>query len=88
MASPVTQTAPIAVPLAQIVCGVIGLAQSFIGLILTLNFFVIWTEKRPATAPLTNYFSNHIFCTERNISAGQIVTIPAKTTCANRTSLI
>ncbi len=46
--------------LAQIVVVVIGLAPPSIGLIITLNFFVIWTEKRPATAPLTNDFSIHI----------------------------
>jgi len=52
---------------------------------MTLNFFAIWTEKRPATAPLTNPFSNHIFLIVRNLSAGQFGTIPAKTTCANPT---
>jgi len=56
----VTLTTYTSGPLAQIVFGVIGLAPPSIGLILTLNFFVIWTEKRPATAPLTNDFINHI----------------------------
>jgi hypothetical protein len=53
-----------------------------------LSWFLlaIWTEKRPATSTLINDFSNYIFCSWRNISAGQSLPILAKTTCANHTS--
>jgi len=84
----VTLTNYTAGPLAQIVFSVIGLAPPFIELTLTLNFCVIWTEKRPATATLTIMSEKHISYTWRILSAGQFGTIPAKTTCANPTSQI
>jgi hypothetical protein len=45
---------------------------------MTFEFRVIWTEFRRATALMTNDFTNHISCTWSNLSAGQIVTNPAK----------
>jgi hypothetical protein len=45
---------------------------------MTLNFRFIWIEKRPATAPKTIDFTKLILYTMTNLSAGQIVTIPAK----------
>ena len=82
----VTLTTYTSRPLAQIVFGVIGLAPPSIGLIMTSIFRVIWTEKRPATAPVTNDFINNTYHTVTNLSAGQSWPIPAKTTCANPTS--
>jgi hypothetical protein len=73
----VTQPPFIAGPLAQIVFGVIGLAPPSIGFIMIFIFCVIWSGFLPATAPLTNDFNSHISHTMTNLSAGQIVTIPA-----------
>lgn len=51
---------------------------------MTLKSRVIWTEYRPATASMIITFDNNILYTMTSLFAGQIVTIPAKTTCANR----
>ena len=70
-------------PLAQIVVYVIGLPPSSIGFIMTFIFRVIWTEMSPRYCTLTTLSEKHISYTWRNLSAGQSVTIPSKTTCAN-----
>jgi hypothetical protein len=54
--------------------------------IMTIKYCIIWTEFRPATAPVPTMSEKHISYTLKNLSAGQSWTIPAKTTCANQTS--